>query len=104
MMSPESTHTFELSHSHIKCKMHPKKQYSKFKPWRKGKSTKNAVVSGGTGKKMSLKNRLRGQKRLLAKIIERGEDGDVVKKRIEDLEREVKESEIKEREKKNSAK
>ena len=53
---------------------------------------------------MSLKNRLRGQKRLLSKLIERGEDGEIIKKRIEDLEREVKESEIKEREKKNSTK
>lgn len=53
---------------------------------------------------MSLKNRLRGQKRLLSKILERGENGDEVQKRIEDLEREVKESEVREREKKNSTK
>ena len=82
-------------------------QYSKFKPWRKGKSTKNAPpgsTSTGTGKKMSLKNRLRGQKRLLSKILERGENGDEVQKRIDDLEREVKESEVREREKKNSTK
>jgi hypothetical protein len=83
----------------------PPKQYSKFKPWRKGKSTKNAPPgSTGSGKKMSLKNRLRGQKRLLAKILEKGDNGDEVKQRIEELEKEVKESEAKEREKKNSTK
>lgn len=53
---------------------------------------------------MSLKNQLRGQKRLLSKLIEKGEDGSVVKARIEELEREVKESEVKERQKKNSTK
>lgn len=84
----------------------PPKQYSKFKPWRKGKSTKNLASSASvpSTKKMSLKNRLRGQKRLLSKILEKGDDGTVVKARIEQLETEVKESEIREKEKKNSAK
>ena len=53
---------------------------------------------------MSLRNRLRGQKRLLSKILEKGDDGTAVKERIEQLEKEVKESEVREKEKKNSAK
>eukprot|EP00956_Cyclotella_meneghiniana_P031009 scaffold80165_cov63-Cyclotella_meneghiniana.AAC.1 len=84
----------------------PPKQYSKFKPWRKGKSTKNISSSSSapSTKKMSLRNRLRGQKRLLSKILEKGDDGTAVKERIEQLEKEVKESEVREKEKKNSAK
>jgi hypothetical protein len=84
--------------------MMPPKQYSKFKPWRKGKSEKHGGSSGG--KKMSAKNRLRGQKRLLAKLEEKGDQKgvDAIKQRIKDLEAEVKVNEAKEREKKNSTK
>ena len=55
---------------------------------------------------MSAKNRLRGQKRLLAKLEEKGDQKgvDAIKQRIKDLEAEVKVNEAKEREKKNSTK
>jgi hypothetical protein len=82
----------------------PPKQYAKFKSWRKGKSTKNAPDAESKGKKMSLKNRLRGQKRLLAKLTEKEEDSEVVRQRIQDIERQIKESELKERQKKNNIK
>ncbi|KAL3804654.1 hypothetical protein HJC23_008469 [Cyclotella cryptica] len=83
------------------------KQYSKFKPWRKGKSAEKRLGAAAGGKKMSLKNRLRGQRRLLAKLMEKGEIGDAlegVKVKIAELEKEVKEREARELEKKNATK
>ena len=89
----------------------------KYKPWRKGKSDKKKVV--GTDKQRtntSLKNRLRGQKRLLAKFQRQsdGNDNDKkedreetingVKHSIKQLERDIATYESKEREKKNAAK
>ena len=89
----------------------------KYKPWRKGKSDKKKVV--GTDKQRtntSLKNRLRGQKRLLAKLQrqsdtdgnEKKEDREEtingVKLSIKQLERDIATYEAKEREKKNAAK
>jgi len=89
----------------------------KYKPWRKGKSDKKKVV--GTDKQRtntSLKNRLRGQKRLLAKLQKQtdgtntGSKGDReetingVKLSIKQLERDIATYEAKEREKKNAAK
>ena len=89
----------------------------KYKPWRKGKSDKKV----GTDKQRtntSLKNRLRGQKRLLAKLQrqtdtdgttdkkkeDREETINGVKQSIKQLERDIATYEAKEREKKNAAK
>jgi len=93
----------------------------KYKPWRKGKSDKKKVV--GTDKQRtntSLKNRLRGQKRLLSKLQkqtdttngtddkDKKEDKEEtingVKLSIKQLERDIATYEAKEREKKNAAK
>ena len=87
----------------------------KYKPWRKGKSDKKKVV--GTDKQRtntSLKNRLRGQKRLLAKLQRQTDGADKkedreetingVKQSIKQLERDIATYEAKEREKKNAAK
>ena len=88
----------------------------KYKPWRKGKSDKKKVV--GTDKQRtntSLKNRLRGQKRLLAKLQKQSDGTDTdkkdreetingVKQSIKQLERDIATYEAKEREKKNAAK
>ena len=89
----------------------------KYKPWRKGKSDKKKVV--GTDKQRtntSLKNRLRGQKRLLAKLQRQSDGNDNDKKEdreetingvklsIKQLERDIATYEAKEREKKNAAK
>jgi len=102
----------------------------KFKPWRKGKSSKKAAITRDAGSNSakrptntSLKNRLRGQKRLLAKLQKDGKTGkeddgkdgnddqgssDVtvagVKQSIAQLERDIALYETREREKKNASK
>ena len=96
----------------------------KYKPWRKGKSDKKArTVCGGSDKRptnASLKNRLRGQKRLLQKLQKQnvgGNDGeekskndnkkemiDGVQQSIIQLEKDIASYEAREREKKNAAK
>lgn len=107
----------------------------KFKPWRKGESKKTKRVGSGdngdehVNKKRapstnaSLKNQLRGQKRLLAKKLQHqtqnsnngdghkdgGEDKDAmiiddVQQRIVQLEKDIVSYEVREREKKNAAK
>ena len=53
----------------------------KFKPWRRGKSDKKSATVVGSDKQRtnaSLKNRLRGQKRLLAKLQKHDNDDNVV--------------------------
>ena len=97
----------------------------KYKPWRKGKSDKKArTVCGGSDKRptnASLKNRLRGQKRLLQKLQKQNvgpsNDGeeksknddkkemiDGVQQSIMQLEKDIASYEAREREKKNAAK
>lgn len=88
----------------------------KYKPWRKGKSDKLKVGTDKQRTNTSLKNRLRGQKRLLAKLQrqsdtdgnEKKEDREEtingVKLSIKQLERDIATYEAKEREKKNAAK
>lgn len=85
----------------------------KFKPWRKGKSTRKSA--DGTLKRptnASLRNQLRGQKRLLAKLQQKNGPGDGnnpagildIKERISQLERDIEAYEAREREKKNASK
>ena len=105
----------------------------KFKPWRRGKSSdkkkSNTVVGSDKQRNnASLKNRLRGQKRLLAKLQKHDHNGgggdnnngnggddekkdnnrketiDGVKQSITQLERDIAHYERVEREKKNAAK
>ena len=94
----------------------------KFKPWRKGKASsdkasgKSSGSASGNGSvkrptNASLKNRLRGQKRLLAKLQQN--DGDAVKNKetidgvqqsMKQLERDIAAYETSELEKKNATK
>jgi len=87
----------------------------KYKPWRKGKSDKKVVGTDKQRTNTSLKNRLRGQKRLLAKLQKQTDGTDKkeedreetingVKLSIKQLERDIATYEAKEREKKNAAK
>ena len=91
----------------------------KYKPWRKGKSDKKVVGTDKQRTNTSLKNRLRGQKRLLANLQrqsdtdgattddkkgDREETINGVKQSIKQLERDIATYEAKEREKKNAAK
>ena len=86
----------------------------KFKPWRKGKSIRKSA-DGRTLKRptnASLRNQLRGQKRLLAKLQQKNGPGDGnnpagipdIKERISQLERDIDAYETREREKKNASK
>ena len=88
----------------------------KYKPWRKGKSSSEKRGGDGSGGNVkrptnaSLKNLLRSQKRLLAKLQKDGDGGsnkdaiDGAKQRIQQLERDIASYETREREKKNAAK
>ena len=91
----------------------------KYKPWRKGKSDKKARTVGNDKRptNTSLKNRLRGQKRLLQKLQKQNDDGegeesnndkkemiDGVQQSIIQLEKDIASYEAREREKKNAAK
>ena len=95
----------------------------KYKPWRKGLGKKARTVVGNDKRptNTSLKNRLRGQKRLLQKLQKQnvgGNDGeggesnsndkkemiDGVQKSIIQLEKDIASYEAREREKKNAAK
>jgi hypothetical protein len=105
-------------HQPFQNSMPQSSKHIQYKPWRKGKAAEQKSGSGSKGvKKMSLKNQLRGQRRLLAKITSyRQDNGDAkdgggneevlegVKMRIAHLEKEVANQEAREREKKNSAK
>jgi hypothetical protein len=76
----------------------------KFKPWRKGKSAKFQASKKPNG---SLKNQLRGQKRLLSKLENNQASADSiegVKQKIAQIEKDIAEYEAREREKKNSVK
>ena len=78
----------------------------KFKPWRKGKS-KSPKIEASKKSNASLKNQLRGQKRLLSKLINNEASADSmegVKQRIAQLEKDIDEYEAREKEKKNAAK
>jgi hypothetical protein len=78
----------------------------KFKPWRKGKS-KSSKIEASKKSNASLKNQLRGQKRLLSKLINNEASADSmegVKQRIDQLEKDIDEYEAREKEKKNAAK
>jgi len=97
----------------------------KFKPWRKGKASSDKASGNDSGKasgngslkrptNASLKNRLRGQKRLLAKLQQNSNnDGDDVKNKetidgvqqsMKQLERDIAAYETRELEKKNATK
>ena len=92
----------------------------KYKPWRKGKSSSaksrrvgDNAIGGGFKRptNASLRNQLRGQKRLLAKLRQSDgkKDGDMeaidgVQQRIGQLERDIAAYEAREREKKNATK
>ena len=81
----------------------------KYKPWRKGKSAeKSSGGKGGGSACGSRKNRLRGQRRLLAKLVgtagENKEAIEAVKQNIAQLEKEIAEYETRERERKYAAK
>jgi len=87
----------------------------KFKPWRKGKSSSENSKARANTNNASLKNRLRGQRRLLAKLEQNdGNNGgnessnketiDGVQQSIHQLERDIAAYESREREKKNAAK
>ena len=76
----------------------------KFKPWRKGKSAKFDTVKKSNA---SQKNQLRGQKRLLSKLESSqasAESIQGVKLKIAQIEKDIAEYEVKEREKKNAVK
>ena len=78
----------------------------KFKPWRKGKS-KSSKIEASKKSNASLKNQLRGQKRLLSKLMNNEASADSmegVKQRIAQLEKDIDEYEAREKEKKNAAK
>ena len=91
----------------------------KYKPWRRGKASSERArradgddgSGGGSTRPLkrptnaSLRNQLRGQRRLLAKLEAKG-DGDVagVNERIAQLERDIAKYEATEKEKKNAAK
>jgi hypothetical protein len=77
----------------------------KFKPWRKGKSAKFE----GSSKKPngSLKNQLRGQKRLLSNLENNQASADSiegVRQKIAQIEKDIADYEAREREKKNAVK
>lgn len=85
----------------------------KFKPWRKGKASAEKKAGAAADKRptnASLKNQLRGQKRLLAKLQKEDAGGsnkdamDGVQQRIDQLERDIASYHEREREKKNAAK
>mmetsp|Transcript_31366 Transcript_31366/g.75806 ORF Transcript_31366/g.75806 Transcript_31366/m.75806 type:complete len:554 (-) Transcript_31366:124-1785(-) len=83
----------------------------RFKPWRKGKSSleKNRKVGGGSGSatNTSLKNLLRGQKRLLSKLQkDKGDENaiDGARLRIAQLEKDISSYKAREHEKKNASK
>ena len=93
----------------------------KFKPWRKGKSASkvdgakgstlapaHAAGAGGGGGNASLRNRLRGQRRFLAKLTSNDSSNieaiAAVKNKISQFEKDIELYEQKEQEKKNSAK
>ena len=77
----------------------------KYKPWRKGKSSKIAASKSNA----SLKNQLRGQKRLLSKLVNNRASAaagsmERVQLKITQLEKDIAAYDAREREKKNAAK